>query len=167
MSEEIKEAIKLFDREDLLNDYGIQDTDTNIEVFLSVKDMIKYYKQGKEIERLQKENNDLRKLYQRTYKHLFEIGNDELARYFQAQIDECPTFYVEPIVDYYEEIKRLNNIITELEKLLEEEQDRLARETSNIYEDSLGKTRLVNENIYGEVKKIKDKLQELRGDDKK
>ena len=67
--------------------------------------------QHKEIERLNKENNDLRKLYQRTYKHLFEKGNDELARYFQAQIDECPTFYVEPIVDYYEETKRLNNKI--------------------------------------------------------
>ena len=52
MKEETKEAIKLFGREDLLSDYGIQDTDTNIEVFLSVKDMIKYYKQCKEIERL-------------------------------------------------------------------------------------------------------------------
>jgi len=63
------------------------------------------------------------------------------------------------------EIEKLNNIINELEKLLEEEQDRLARETSNIYEDSLGKTRLVNENIYEEVQKIKDKLQELKGSD--
>ena len=49
---ELEEAVKLFGREDLLNEYGIQDTDTNIEVFLSVKDMIKYYKQDKEIERL-------------------------------------------------------------------------------------------------------------------
>ena len=63
-----------------------------------------------------------------------------------------------------DEIKRLNNIINELEKWLEEEQDRLARETSNIYEDSLGKTRLVNENIYEEVQKIKDKLHELKGE---
>lgn len=74
----------------------------------------------KEIERLHKENNDLRKLYQRTYKHLFEIGNDELARYFQAQIDECPTFYVEPIIDYYEETKRLNKQIEEYQKALDE-----------------------------------------------
>ena len=70
MSEEIKEAIKLFDREDLLNDYGIQDTDTNIEVFLSVKDMIKYYKQGKEIERLHKiieiKNKRIQQLMKRT-----------------------------------------------------------------------------------------------------
>lgn len=71
-----------------------------------------------EIERLKKENNDLRKLYQRTYKHLFEKGNDELARYFQAQIDECPTFYVEPIIDYYEETKRLNSIIKEVREYI-------------------------------------------------
>ena len=71
-----------------------------------------------EIERLNKENNDLRKLYQRTYKHLFEIGNDELARYFQAQIDECPTFYVEPIIDYYEETKRLHSIIKEVREYI-------------------------------------------------
>ena len=65
-----------------------------------------------------------------------------------------------------QEIERLNNIINELEKHLEEELDRLSRETSHIYEDSLGKTRLVNENIYEEVQKIKDKLQELKGSDK-
>ena len=74
-----------------------------------------------EIERLQKENNDLRKLYQRTYKHLFEKGNDELARYFQAQIDECPTFYVEPIIDYYKETERLKSIIKEVREYLTDE----------------------------------------------
>lgn len=74
-----------------------------------------------EIDRLNKENNDLRKLYQRTYKHLFEIGNDELARYFQAQIDECRTFYVEPIIDYYEETKRLNSIIKGVREYIEKD----------------------------------------------
>ena len=62
MIEEIKEAIKLFGREDLLTEYGIQDTDTNIEVFLSVKDMIKYYKQDKEIERLHSIIKEVREL---------------------------------------------------------------------------------------------------------
>lgn len=47
----------------------------------------------KEIQKLKEENNDLRKLYQRTY-------------------------YVEPIIDYHEEYKKLNNIIEELEKYL-------------------------------------------------
>jgi len=68
-----------------------------------------------EIRTLKKENNDLRKIYRNTYKHLFEIGSEELARYFMAQIDDCPTFYVEPIVDYYEENQRLNNVLNELE----------------------------------------------------
>lgn len=65
-----------------------------------------------------------------------------------------------------EEIRRLNNIINELEKHLEEELDRLARETSNTYEDSLGKTRFVNEDIYNEIGKIKYILQELKGSNK-
>ena len=42
---------------------------------------------------------------------------------------------------------------------LKEEQNRLARECSQIYEDSLGKTRLVNEDIYNEVSKILSKIE--------
>lgn len=37
---------------------------------------------------------------------------------------------------------------------LEDEKDRLARECSNIYEDSLGHTRLVNEDIFDEINDI-------------
>lgn len=47
----------------------------------------------------------------------------------------------------------------ELIKFLNEEQDRLARECSPIYEDSLGKTRLVNKDIYNEVSKILSKIE--------
>ena len=57
----------------------------------------------KENENLKEQNNDLRKIYRNTYNKLFENGNDELAYYFQAQIDDCPTFYVEPIIDYHKE----------------------------------------------------------------
>ena len=101
--------LKLEDCDDFHNrcDYLIEhDEITYLLEYIKAKD--------KEIDRLKKENNDLRKLYQRTYKHLFDIGKDELASYLQAQIDECPTFYVEPIVDYYEEYKRLNNIIKDI-----------------------------------------------------
>lgn len=42
---------------------------------------------------------------------------------------------------------------------LKEEQDRLVRECSAIYEDGLGKTRLVNEEIYNEVSLILSKIE--------
>ena len=106
-----------------------------------------------EIERLKKENNDLRLLYQRTYKHLFEKGNDELARYFKAQIDECPTFYVEPIIDYYQETKRLNNIINTLEDLI----------VIKLQRDYHEPNYRIN---TGDLEEIYDKLQELKGEDK-
>ena len=44
---------------------------------------------------------------------------------------------------------------------LENEKDRLARECSRIYVDSLGKTRLVNEDIFNEVDKILSKYYEI------
>ena len=51
-------------------------------------------------------------------------------------------------------------------KYLEDEKDRLARECSNIYEDSLGHTRLVNEDIFNEVDKNLSKYRSIIGDDK-
>ena len=49
---------------------------------------------------------------------------------------------------------------------LENEKDRLARECSQIYEDSLGKTKLVNEDIFSEVDTILSKYRSIIGDDK-
>lgn len=49
---------------------------------------------------------------------------------------------------------------------LEDEKDRLARECSNIYEDSLGHTRLVNEDIFDEINDVLQKYKEIIGDDK-
>lgn len=46
---------------------------------------------------------------------------------------------------------------------LENEKDRLARECSKIYEDSLGHTRLVNEDIFDEVNNILQKYKEIVG----
>ena len=47
----------------------------------------------------------------------------------------------------------------ELIRFLKEEQNRLARECSQIYKDSLGKTRLVSEDIYNEVSEILSKIE--------
>ena len=46
---------------------------------------------------------------------------------------------------------------------LEDEKNRLARECSHIYEDSLGHTRLVNEDIFDEVNDILQKYREIIG----
>ena len=46
---------------------------------------------------------------------------------------------------------------------LENEKDRLARECSHIYENSLGKTRLVNEDIFNEVDTILSKYKSIIG----
>ena len=48
-------------------------------------------------------------------------------------------------------------------KYLEDEKDRLARECSQIYEDSLGKTRLVSEDIFNEVNDILQKYKSIIG----
>ena len=46
---------------------------------------------------------------------------------------------------------------------LEKEKDRLARETSHIYEDEIGKVRLVNEDVFNEINKILSKYKEIIG----
>lgn len=48
-------------------------------------------------------------------------------------------------------------------KYLEDEKNRLARECSNIYEDSLGHTRLVNEDKFDEVNDILQKYKSIIG----
>lgn len=74
-----------------------------------------------EYKRLDEENNDLRKLYRRTAEKLQYNGKDELARYFLAQINECPTFTVNSDIDYYEgyyslkaKIEKIRNILKEI-----------------------------------------------------
>lgn len=54
----------------------------------------------------------------------------------------------------------------EFTKYLEDELDRLARECSNIYEDSLGHTRLVSKDKFDEVNDVLQKYKSIIGDDK-
>ena len=58
------------------------------------------------IKQLEQENKQLKELYRKTCEHLFNIGNDELARYFQAQINECPTFTTQILGDKENEKER-------------------------------------------------------------
>lgn len=57
----------------------------------------------------------------------------------------------------------LKNQQKEFIKYLEDEKNRLARECSHIYENSLGKTRLVNEDIFNEVDTILSKYKSIIG----
>ena len=65
-----------------------------------------------------------------------------------------------------DENEQLQNNWNELNKFIEEEKNRLATQVSNTYEDSLGKRRFVNEDIFNELAKVSGKMQELeRGKD--
>lgn len=74
--------------------------------------------------------------------------------------------YAEGLYQDYleEENKKYKDQQKEFINYLENEKDRLARECSQIYEDSLGKTRLVNEDIFNEVNDILQKYKIIIGD---
>ena len=71
--------------------------------------------------------------------------------------------YAEGLYQDYleEENKKYKNQQKEFIEFLEKEKDRLARECSRIYVDSLGKTRLVNTDIFNEVDKILSKYEDI------
>lgn len=60
------------------------------------------------------------------------------------------------IIDTFEKMQKEKQ---ELIDYLKKEQERLAKEPSAIYEDGLGKTKLVNEEIYNEVSRILSKIE--------
>lgn len=71
----------------------------------------------------------------------------------------------------YEYITKLENDKTKLQnnwnklnKFIEEEKNRLATQVSNTYEDSLDKIHFVNEDIFNELTKVSEKMQELGND---
>lgn len=73
--QEIREEYKDYSKEELI--------EAIVSMDISTADIIKTLKE---------ENERLKDLYERTCKHLFNIGNDELARHFQAQICNCNVF---------------------------------------------------------------------------
>lgn len=92
------------------------------------------------------------------------LKDKEIER-LKAREEECMNAYLrarQDVSEYEGKYVVAKYVINELEKYLEEEQIRLARENSNIYEDSLGKTILVNDDIFNEITRIKDKLKELK-----
>lgn len=81
--------------------------------------------------------------------------------------------------DFYDDYENYNifNLIKENQELknqqkefieyLENEKNRLAKECSNTYEDSLGKLLYVNEDIFNKVNRILSKYKEIIGGDNK
>ena len=87
--------------------------------------------------------------------------NQELKKQLENKYSKIGTLTNEVL---YEENTKLINQQKEFIEWLENEKDRLARECSHIYENSLGKTRLVNEDIFNEVDKILSKYKEIIGE---
>ena len=97
-------------------------------------------------EQLEKENREL--------KEQLEVG--------EQQYNDL----VEEKEELQEQLSNSHQIKTkqkEFIEYLEAEKNRLSRECSQIYEDSLGKIRLISEDIFNEVDKILSKYKEIIG----
>ena len=91
-----------------------------------------------------------------------QIGYKEFYRYSKEK-----DVYIKQLKEEKQEWINLLDMFKNQQKkfieYLEDEKDRLARECSQIYEDSLGKTRLVNEDIFNEVNDILQKYKSIIG----
>ena len=100
------------------------------------------------------------------------LGLKEQNEKLKKQVEERPKEYVfignaqNKTRDFINQITKDNKEFKTQQKkfinYLEDEKDRLARECSNIYEDSLGHTRLVNEDIFDEVNDILQKYKNTK-----
>ena len=164
-------------------------TKENIE---QLKSLIEHFNNGgndfnatdiEAIKFLLKENQELKQKYENA------VADYETTMFEKEQLNSLVNSCQEKIrqlkkqlkPDYYTKglegtLKEYQEIMTkfytqqkEFVKYLEDEKDRLARECSNIYEDSLGHTRLVNEDKFNEVNDILQKYKSIIGvsDDKK
>lgn len=104
---------------------------------------------------IEKENQELKKQLEEYIKQNMKL-KDEL---FDKRKE-----YQDTYKDVRIEIKEYKTQQKEFIKYLEDEKNRLARECSHIYEDSLGHTRLVNEDIFDEINDILQKYKEIIGD---
>ena len=114
--------------------------------------MIKFSKLSDYIRQLDKENQKLKKQLENCYCNRTDCSGR-----------------IKDSKQYDSLVQKVENQQKEFISYLENEKDRLARECSHIYEDSLGKTRLVNEDIFNEVDTILSKYKEIIGvsDEKK
>lgn len=100
------------------------------------------------------------------YVEMIEEENQELKKQLEEinkMIEKCGFVNIEQLMLSY-----CGLIVQQKEfiKYLELEKDCFVRGCSNVYEDSLGETRLVNEDIFDEIDNILQKYKETIGDDK-
>lgn len=106
------------------------------------------------VEMIEEENQELKKQLEEYIKSNMKL-KEELSNKRKE--------YQDTYKDVRIEIKEYKTQQKEFINYLEDEKDRLARECSHIYEDSLGKTKLVNEDIFKEVGIILQKYKEIIG----
>ena len=120
---------------------------------MNKEDYFKYYIQGSDHYLIPKD----------AFNELFDEMESwkEEAKELKKQLEEYKRLGFKHLND---KCNKLENQQKEFIKYLENEKDRLARECSQIYEDSLGKTRLVNEDIFNEVNDILQKYKAIIGE---
>jgi len=97
-------------------------------------------------ERLHKENQELKKQLENCYCNRIDcVGRIKDSKLYDSLV------------------QKIENQQKEFIEYLEAEKDRLARECSQIYEDSLGKTRLVSEDIFNELNDVLSKYKKIVG----
>ena len=100
--------------------------------------------------------------YFSNHNHGFMSGDGKKITLFKVFQELKELHYLLKIKnDYIKELEAYKYNLDRDYLRLEKEKDRLARECSRIYVDSLGKTRLVNEDIFNEVDKILSKYYEI------
>ena len=113
---------------------------------------------NKEMLGLKEDNDKLKKQ--------LEDANEQISyirRSIERKEERIIDLQYERIPYTNEYVDKLLNQQKEFISYLENEKDRLSRECSQIYEDSLGKTRSVNEDIFNEVNDILQKYKSIIG----
>ena len=109
---------------------------------------------------LKTENQGLKKRLEEHIKAEMKM-EDEFQKLEEQDYTVIPNSDIKPTLDKYKNQQK------EFIEYLENEKNRLAKECSHTYEDSLGKLLYVNEDIFNEVNRILLKYKEIIGGDNK
>lgn len=116
---------------------------------------------------LLKENQKLKKQLDKANDELYTLKNKYNIRLLN-QISEniepdCEDYYLAEIETKAHKYDLIQNQQKEFIKYLEDEKDRLIKETSHYYIDSFDRQHAVNEDIFDEVNDILQKYKEIAG----